>query len=177
MASGSLERAEHLVLAKVNHIDVAERLELINQLIDAEEVNLRDLGRCASHLCTILPQASTRWRAVGSAICSLPPGISIYVTLLIHSSTCITPFQLFGARATLVCRLASAGIPEGKGVRARCWQLLLGYLPPRRDAWKDTLAKRRQEYASFCQDFALSTEKAVRHLPRIHHNSDCHAIT
>lgn len=47
MASGSLERAEHLVLAKVNHIDGAERLELINQLIEAEEVNLRDLGRYA----------------------------------------------------------------------------------------------------------------------------------
>eukprot|EP00892_Ulva_mutabilis_P000974 jgi/Ulvmu1/10878/UM007_0054.1 len=101
MASGSLERAEHLVLAKVNHIDGTERLELINQLIQAEQVSLRDLGR-----------------------------------------------------------LASAGIPAGKGVRARCWQLLLGYLPPRRDSWQETLVKRREEYASFCKDFALSTEKA-----------------
>lgn len=79
-------------------------------------------------------------------------------------TVCFCPsFPVLGmASARLMCRLASAGIPEGKGVRARCWQLLLGYLPPSRDAWQETLDKRRKEYASFCEDFALSTEKAVR---------------
>lgn len=76
MASGSLERAEHLVLAKVNHIDVPERLELINQLIDAEEVNIRDLGRCDMHRSAVILHAPSRWDVAGSATCFLPQRMS-----------------------------------------------------------------------------------------------------
>lgn len=41
-----------------------------------------------------------------------------------------------------MCRLAVAGIPADQKVRAVAWQLLLGYLPPRRSEWKDTLQQR-----------------------------------
>jgi hypothetical protein len=48
-SSSSLrERAEHVVAAKVDAFDHAERLELINQLLEAEEVDVKALGRCAS---------------------------------------------------------------------------------------------------------------------------------
>jgi hypothetical protein len=45
-SSSSLrERAEHVVAAKVDAFDHTERLELINQLLDAEEVDVKSLGR------------------------------------------------------------------------------------------------------------------------------------
>ena len=60
------------------------------------------------------------------------------------------------------CRLACAGLQAGDGKRARAWQLLLGYLPPDREVWALTQQKRRAEYASFCEDFMLNLNQAVR---------------
>jgi hypothetical protein len=43
--SGGLERAEHVVAAKLHTIDSSERLELIKQQLNAEEVDVKALGR------------------------------------------------------------------------------------------------------------------------------------
>ncbi|KAK6122878.1 hypothetical protein DH2020_043404 [Rehmannia glutinosa] len=39
-------------------------------------------------------------------------------------------------------RLASQGIPDGAGIRATVWKLLLGYLPSDRSLWPSELAKK-----------------------------------
>lgn len=38
---------------------------------------------------------------------------------------------------------AHGGIPEKPGLRALCWKLLLGYLPPQRAQWEEWLQKQR----------------------------------
>jgi hypothetical protein len=48
MGSGSLDRADHLVDSKVGTMGVTEKLEIIRQLLDADEVNMRTLGRYAA---------------------------------------------------------------------------------------------------------------------------------
>jgi hypothetical protein len=63
---------------------------------------------------------------------------------------------------TQPCSLACSGLPSGEGIRARVWQLLLGYLPPARAAWAPTQQRRRQEYKSFCADFRLKPQNDVR---------------
>lgn len=65
------------MLAKVDHIDGAERLELINQLLQAEEVSLRDLGRFAvslSHMHDVRwpKRTGCRFRQRMSLASSLP---------------------------------------------------------------------------------------------------------
>ncbi|KAI4471703.1 hypothetical protein MML48_1g15802 [Holotrichia oblita] len=42
------------------------------------------------------------------------------------------------------------GIPDDQGLRALCWKLLLGYLPPERESWQNVLnhsasSKKAQE--------------------------------
>ena len=70
--------------------------------------------------------------------------------------------------AAMLCRLACAGLPEGARVRARVWQLLLGYLPPDSQQWAETLSKRRAEYKSFCRDFMVKPDQSVQTLHVLH---------
>ena len=46
----------------------------------------------------------------------------------------------------VVQRLAYDVIPDGMGLRSIYWMLLLGYLPPEKDEWEETLAKNRKSY-------------------------------
>ena len=47
--------------------------------------------------------------------------------------------------------LAFQGVPDERGLRAAVWRCLLGLLPPERAAWDRTLARKRAEYAQFCE--------------------------
>lgn len=96
-----------------------------------------------------------------------------------------TPHKVSTGDHTPLCRLACAGLPAEQRLRAQTWQLLLGYLPPRRAEWEETLQKRRQEYNSFCDDFNLRPDRVVRprHAPALPHNEkicplkpDCHFV-
>lgn len=53
-------------------------------------------------------------------------------------------------------RIASAGLPDGGGLRATTWKLLLGYLPPSRDLWEKELTENRQKYAKLKEELLLS---------------------
>ncbi|KAF3962784.1 hypothetical protein ACB098_01G308800 [Castanea mollissima] len=53
-------------------------------------------------------------------------------------------------------RIASAGLPDGGGLRATAWKLLLGYLPPSRDQWEKELTENRQKYAKLKEELLLS---------------------
>ncbi|ORZ40438.1 rab-GTPase-TBC domain-containing protein [Catenaria anguillulae PL171] len=50
-------------------------------------------------------------------------------------------------------RLCFRGIPEAKGIRQRCWKLLLNYLPSDTSKWPTILAAKRQIYQGFVRDF------------------------
>lgn len=47
-----VQRAEHVVAAKVDAFNTTERLELIKQILEAEEIDVKALGRCAVLLGT-----------------------------------------------------------------------------------------------------------------------------
>lgn len=53
-------------------------------------------------------------------------------------------------------RIASAGLPDGGGLRATAWKLLLGYLPTSRDLWEKELTENRQKYAKLKEELLLS---------------------
>ncbi|XP_071908689.1 uncharacterized protein [Coffea arabica] len=53
-------------------------------------------------------------------------------------------------------RIASSGIPDGGGLRATIWKLLLGYLPPSRDMWEKELRENRLKYARLKEEFLVS---------------------
>ncbi|KAG8369645.1 hypothetical protein BUALT_Bualt14G0035200 [Buddleja alternifolia] len=53
-------------------------------------------------------------------------------------------------------RLASQGIPDGPGIRATVWKLLLGYLPADRSLWPSELAKKRSQYKQFKEELLMN---------------------
>ncbi|KAG9139125.1 hypothetical protein Leryth_019103 [Lithospermum erythrorhizon] len=53
-------------------------------------------------------------------------------------------------------RLASQGIPDGGGLRATVWKLLLGYLPRDRSLWSTELSKKRSQYKNFKDDLLMN---------------------
>ncbi|KAL6223890.1 hypothetical protein ACLB2K_002747 [Fragaria x ananassa] len=53
-------------------------------------------------------------------------------------------------------RIASLGLPDGGGLRATTWKLLLGYLPPSHDLWEKELTENRQKYAKLKEELLLS---------------------
>ncbi|XP_072999993.1 uncharacterized protein [Typha latifolia] len=61
-------------------------------------------------------------------------------------------------------RLASQGIPDGAGIRATVWKLLLGYLPNDRGFWAEELEKRRSQYKAFKDDFLVNPSEITRRL-------------
>ncbi|KAL3532330.1 hypothetical protein ACH5RR_005851 [Cinchona calisaya] len=59
-------------------------------------------------------------------------------------------------------RIASSGIPDGGGLRATIWKLLLGYLPASSDLWEKELAENRLKYAKLKEEFLLSPSEFSR---------------
>ncbi|KAF6156656.1 hypothetical protein GIB67_017792 [Kingdonia uniflora] len=57
--------------------------------------------------------------------------------------------------------LSSSGLPDGGGLRATAWKLLLGYLPASRDMWEEELAQNRLKYASLKEEFLLDPSKST----------------
>ncbi|KAJ7334365.1 hypothetical protein OS493_014676 [Desmophyllum pertusum] len=52
-------------------------------------------------------------------------------------------------------RLCFSGIPDGSGIRSICWKLLLGYLPPQKDLWPETLKRQRSTYKQFVEEIII----------------------
>ncbi|KAH6832639.1 hypothetical protein C2S53_006426 [Perilla frutescens var. hirtella] len=52
--------------------------------------------------------------------------------------------------------LALQGIPDGAGIRAMVWKLLLGYLPADRSLWPPELAKKRSQYNQFKEELLVN---------------------
>ncbi|KAL6526664.1 hypothetical protein OROGR_015754 [Orobanche gracilis] len=63
-------------------------------------------------------------------------------------------------------RLASQGIPDGAGIRATVWKLLLGYLPLDRSLWPSELAKKRSQYKHFKQELLMNPSDITRRLEK-----------
>ncbi|XP_012078791.1 TBC domain-containing protein C1952.17c isoform X2 [Jatropha curcas] len=59
-------------------------------------------------------------------------------------------------------RIATTGLPEGGGLRATTWKLLLGYLPPSRDLWEKELTDNRQKYAKLKEELLLSPSELTK---------------
>ncbi|XP_042489392.1 TBC domain-containing protein C1952.17c-like isoform X2 [Macadamia integrifolia] len=59
-------------------------------------------------------------------------------------------------------RIASSGLPDGGGLRARVWKLLLGYLPASRDLWEGELLANRSKYAKLKEELLLSPSEVTR---------------
>ncbi|KAI4335719.1 hypothetical protein L6164_014338 [Bauhinia variegata] len=53
-------------------------------------------------------------------------------------------------------RIASTGIPDGGGLRATTWKLLLGYLSPSQDLREQELKENRQKYAKLKEELLLN---------------------
>ncbi|XP_044464452.1 TBC1 domain family member 13-like isoform X3 [Mangifera indica] len=53
-------------------------------------------------------------------------------------------------------RIADTGLPEGGGLRATVWKLLLGYLPPSHDLWEKELRENREKHSKLKQELLLS---------------------
>ncbi|XP_022732448.1 TBC1 domain family member 13-like [Durio zibethinus] len=59
-------------------------------------------------------------------------------------------------------RIASTGLPDGGGLRATVWKLLLGYLPPSRNLWEKELTENRQKYAKLKEELLLTPSALAR---------------
>ncbi|XP_011017761.1 PREDICTED: TBC1 domain family member 13-like isoform X2 [Populus euphratica] len=59
-------------------------------------------------------------------------------------------------------RIASMGLPDGGGLRATAWKLLLGYLSPSHDLWEKELTENRQKYAMLKEELLLSPSEYTR---------------
>ncbi|KAJ7978919.1 TBC1 domain family member protein [Quillaja saponaria] len=59
-------------------------------------------------------------------------------------------------------RIASTGLPDGGGLRATAWKLLLGYLPPSHDLWEKELTENRQKYVKLKEDLLLNPSEVTR---------------
>ncbi|XP_057507672.1 TBC domain-containing protein C1952.17c-like [Actinidia eriantha] len=59
-------------------------------------------------------------------------------------------------------RIASSGLPDGGGLRATAWKLLLGYLPASHDLWEKELAENRLKYAKLKEELLLSPSEFSR---------------
>ncbi|KAK7264925.1 hypothetical protein RJT34_32538 [Clitoria ternatea] len=58
-------------------------------------------------------------------------------------------------------RIATTGIPDGGGLRATLWKLLLGYLPPSHDLWEKQLKENRQKYAKIKEELLLNPSEHI----------------
>ncbi|XP_057417013.1 TBC domain-containing protein C1952.17c-like isoform X2 [Lotus japonicus] len=58
-------------------------------------------------------------------------------------------------------RIASTGIPDGGGLRATAWKLLLGYLPSSHDLWEIQLRENRQKYANLKEELLLNPSEHI----------------
>ncbi|XP_020224953.1 TBC domain-containing protein C1952.17c isoform X3 [Cajanus cajan] len=58
-------------------------------------------------------------------------------------------------------RIASTGIPDGGGLRATAWKLLLGYLPSSHDLWDKQLKENRQKYANLKRDILRNPSEHI----------------
>ncbi|XP_009610516.1 uncharacterized protein LOC107801189 [Nicotiana tabacum] len=65
-----------------------------------------------------------------------------------------------------VRRLASQGIPDGAGIRATVWKLLLGYLPTEKALWPTELAKKRSQYKHFKEELLMNPSEITRKLEK-----------
>ncbi|CAL5443318.1 unnamed protein product [Camellia sinensis] len=71
-------------------------------------------------------------------------------------------------------RVASSGLPDGGGLRATAWKLLLGYLPASRDLWEKELAENRLKYTKLKEELLLSpTEFSRRNGEVLNSNQQC----
>ncbi|XP_015775097.1 PREDICTED: TBC1 domain family member 13-like isoform X1 [Acropora digitifera] len=59
-------------------------------------------------------------------------------------------------------RLCFSGIPDGSGIRSLCWKLMLGYLPPQRDLWNETLKCQRATYKQFVHEVIIEQCKGTK---------------
>ena len=58
------------------------------------------------------------------------------------------------------------GVPEEEGcLRSLVWQLLLGYLPARREEWRETIKAKSIEYSKFCHDLILDMQAIETTIP------------
>ncbi|GMY35857.1 TBC1 domain family member 13-like isoform X2 [Fagus crenata] len=71
-------------------------------------------------------------------------------------------------------RIASTGLPDGGGLRATAWKLLLGYLPPSRDQWEKELTENRQKYANLKEELLLSPSEFTRRKEDAFSSNDQH---
>ncbi|CAI0542894.1 unnamed protein product [Linum tenue] len=53
-------------------------------------------------------------------------------------------------------RFAFTGLPNGGGIRATAWKLLLDYLPPSQDLWDKELSGNREKYAKLKEELLLT---------------------
>ncbi|KAK4764833.1 hypothetical protein SAY86_025923 [Trapa natans] len=53
-------------------------------------------------------------------------------------------------------RIANNGLPDGGGLRATAWKLLLGYLPPSHEMWEKDLTEHRSKYAKLKEELLSS---------------------
>ncbi|RDX89582.1 TBC1 domain family member 13, partial [Mucuna pruriens] len=58
-------------------------------------------------------------------------------------------------------RIVSTGIPDGGGLRATAWKLLLGYLPSSHDLWDKQLKENRQKYANLKEDLLRNPSEHI----------------
>ncbi|KAL8048462.1 hypothetical protein ABFX02_07G067900 [Erythranthe guttata] len=63
-------------------------------------------------------------------------------------------------------KLASQGLPDGAGIRATVWKLLLGYLPTDRSLWPSELAKKRSQYKQFKEELLMNPSEITRRMEK-----------
>jgi hypothetical protein len=48
------------------------------------------------------------------------------------------------------------GCPDGEGIRATCWKILLGYLPPDTTSWEAVLESKRALYHQLVKETIIN---------------------
>ena len=67
-------------------------------------------------------------------------------------------------------QLCFGGVPEVKGLRSISWRLLLNYLPPEKNEWKEYISKQRKLYAQLTGNFVgIFTKKDFTRHRLFHH--------
>ncbi|KAJ8753209.1 hypothetical protein K2173_017804 [Erythroxylum novogranatense] len=59
-------------------------------------------------------------------------------------------------------RIAGTGLPDGGGLRATAWKILLGYLPTSRDLWEKELSDSRQKYTKLKEELLSSPTELTK---------------
>jgi len=69
------------------------------------------------------------------------------------------------------------GIPDDSGLRPLCWKIMLNYLPPQQNKWKEVLRSKRELYKQFINEMVLAPNDKRTECARIDVTMEDHPLS